>query len=69
MTFVMYAPKGRRDFLIMDIDIEEDFNLEIENMEMLGELYRPIETDNSTLADQALILGPRTGSDTMSLLI
>ena len=34
MSFLMYAPKGRRDYLSVDLSIEDEFEIEAESTEM-----------------------------------
>ena len=46
MTFLTYAPKDRRDYLSSDLSIEEEFKEEMENIAILGSLYKPTESDN-----------------------
>ena len=54
MAFLMYAPKGRRDYLSADLSIENDFLIEAEKIEGFDTKYKKISVDirqNSILGD------------------
>ena len=43
MTFLMYAPNNRRDYLTSNLSIEEEFIEETDNIRALGSIYKPVE--------------------------
>ena len=47
MAFLTYSPAGRRDYLKDNINIEEDFETEAENIKQLGNLYQSLEMQES----------------------
>ena len=52
MTFVMYAPKEKgRNYLISDLEIEEEFCQEIENIYTLGNIYRILDSEDELRPD------------------
>lgn len=67
MSFLMYAPKGRRDFLGTNLSIEEEFLDEAENIETLGNLYKTVESDSNRKSTHMGSTNSRTPST--SLLI
>ena len=48
MCFVMYAPVGRRDFLSNNVSIEEDFQGEAANHELLADISQSFSTENTS---------------------
>ena len=53
MSFLMYAPKGRRDYLSVDLSINDEFEIEAECAEMFDtRSKKPILTER-----QSSILG------------
>ena len=67
MTFLMYAPKGRRDYLSADLSIEDEFEEEADNVEALDTIYKEVTADERHTS----ILGDaeRRTSDAMSVLV
>ena len=52
MSFLMYAPKGRRDYLSADLSIEDEFLSEAEKIEGLEKKTSTVDIrQNSILGD------------------
>ena len=48
MCFLMYAPVGRIDFLSSNVSIEEDFQGEAANHELLADISQSFSTENTS---------------------
>ena len=45
MSFLMYAPKGRRDYLSADLSIEDEFEEEADRVEVLDSIYKEVTAE------------------------
>ena len=43
MAFLTYAPVGRRDYLRDNLNIEEEFRREAQNLQQLGNLFESLD--------------------------